>query len=252
MKQLRFAILGYGRMGRITKEVLDENNEYISDIIDPNYEGYDWNENSLENADTAICFTSPIVGYETTKRILQKGVDAVVSTTKFYTNHEGSENIEMMKEFENLAQENNCRMIYGANFTIGMNAFFDILKPLAEKMAELEYDIGIDERHHKGKEDIAATAKEIGRIVMEAYPNKNKLNFGDVDRRREENEITITSTRLGNIPGTHIVIFDSPLDTIEFVHSVRDPKLFAQSAIVAAHWVHDQPPGLYRVKDMYG
>jgi dihydrodipicolinate reductase len=85
MKQLRFAILGYGRMGRITKEVLDENNEYISDIIDPNYEGYDWNENSLENADTAICFTSPIVGYETTKRILQKGVDAVVSTTKFYT-----------------------------------------------------------------------------------------------------------------------------------------------------------------------
>jgi 4-hydroxy-tetrahydrodipicolinate reductase len=249
-KKLRYAIVGYGRMGKITKQVLIDEGCIVSDIIDPAYQEFDWRPDSLEKSDTAICFTSPGAGYETTKRILEKGVDAVISTTKFYTYVDSSENDKMMEEFRKLAIENDCRMIYGANFSVGMNIFWKTLKPLANTLAKRGYDVAVEERHHIGKEDIAATAKVIARILIDAYPDKNRMVFGDIDRKREDDEITIGITRVGNIPGTHKVIFDSEIDTIELTHTVRDPKLFAKSAINAACWLRKRPPGLYSVKDM--
>jgi 4-hydroxy-tetrahydrodipicolinate reductase len=250
MDKTRYAIVGYGRMGKITRQVLMDDDCIVSEIIDPAYQEFDWRPDSLEKSDTAICFTSPGAGYETTKRILEKGVNAVVSTTKFYTYVDSSENDNMLEEFKALAIQNECRMIYGANFSIGMNIFWKTLKPLANTLAKRGYDVAVEERHHIGKEDIAATAKTIGRILIDAYPDKNEMVYGDIDRKRKDTEITIGITRVGNIPGTHTVIFDSSVDTIELIHTVRDPKLFAKSAIDAARWIRRRPPGLYSVKDM--
>ena len=250
MDKIRYAIVGYGRMGKITRQVLNDDNCIVSEIIDPAFQEFDWRPDSLDKSDTAICFTSPGAGYETTKRILKKGVDAVVSTTKFYTYVDSSDNDKMLEEFRKLAIENECRMIYGANFSVGMNTFWKTLKPLANSLAKKGYDVAVEERHHLGKEDIAATAKVIGRILIDAYQDKNKMVFGDIDRKRNDDEITIGITRVGNIPGTHKVIFDSSIDTIELTHTVRDPKLFAKSAINAACWLRKRPPGLYSVKDM--
>ena len=86
---LKFAIVGYGRMGKLVKEVLDEREEIISNVIDPIIDE-PWAHDSLKNTDVAICFTSPDAGHYTTRRILSEGVNAVVATTKFYLNEDGS------------------------------------------------------------------------------------------------------------------------------------------------------------------
>jgi len=248
MDKLRFAIVGYGRIGKLAEKVLIERGENIVSVIDPVVADL-WDVNSLKGIDTAICFTSPDAGYETTKRILSEGVDAVVGTTKFYLNENGSLNEEMFQEFEKIAKQNKSRMLYAENFSVGMNAFWAILNPLAEMMANLGYDVAVEERHHKVKADVAGTAKKIGGNLLETYPDKTRLNFRDLERKREDREITIASTRVGYVPGTHTIIFDSPTDSIELIHRVRDPTIFAQGAIDSAYWLRDQEPGFYNIED---
>ena len=234
-------------MGKLVERVLNERGEKIVSIIDP-AQGRPFKVDSLDDVDSAICFTSPDAGYETTKRILQEGKDAVVGTTKFYLNTDGSINQGMLDEFAEIANRNVSRMIYASNFSIGMNAFLKHLKPFAETMAKLGYDVAVEERHHKNKEDISGTAKTIGSVLLEAC-QRGKMNFGDLERKREEDEITVASTRAGCIPGTHTVIFDSPVDTIELIHRVRKPEIFAQGAVDSAYWLKYHKLGVYSITD---
>lgn len=250
MEKLNFAVVGCGRMGSRVLKHLRENEENIQSIVDPAYEGYDWTEDALKGVDSAICFTSPDQGYDITKRILGEGVDAIMATTKFYLDSEGKVNQEMMSEFDSLAKENGCRMLYASNFSFGMNAYRQHLSDLARTMSKLGYDVSVEERHHKKKADVAGTAKTIGNILLDEFPDKERLNFGDCERKREDNEITVSSTRAGYIPGTHTVVFDSPVDTIEFTHRVREPTIFAKGATDSAYWLRQQEPGVYSINDM--
>jgi len=155
----------------------------------------------------------------------------------------------MLEEFSRIAQQNGSRMIYASNFSVGMNAFWQHLRPLAETMANIGYDVAVEERHHTRKVDVSGTAKTIAGILLKAYQAKELLNFGDCERRREDGEITVASTRVGDIPGTHTVVFSSGVDTIEFTHRVRDPRIFAKGAIVSAYWLREQDPGVYNIID---
>jgi len=247
--KLNFAIVGYGRMGKLVEQVLRERDENIQRIIDPAYKEFNWSKESLRGADSAICFTSPNAGYDVTKRILRAGIDAVVATTKFYLNDDGSINQEMLDEFGELAKENGSRMMYASNFSVGMNAFWKQLKPMAEMMAKLGYDVAVEERHHSRKADVAGTAKTIGNILLDTYRDKDTMNFGDCERKRGDREITVVSTRAGYIPGTHTVIFDSPVDSLEFTHRVRDPKIFAKGAVDSAYWLRGKESGVYNIID---
>jgi len=228
MTKLNFAIVGYGKMGHLVERALLERGERIANIIDPN-EAKVWADKSLDDVDSAICFTSPEAGYGTTKKILEGGVDAVVATTKFYLNEDGTKNAEMLEEFGEIAKANRSRMIYASNFSVGMNAFWKHLGPLAKTMATLGYDVGIDERHHNRKADVSGSAKTIGRIIIGSAYEGRKMNFGDLERKREDNEISVSSTRVGNI------------------HRVRDPAVFAKGAIDSAYWLREQEPGVYNI-----
>lgn len=241
-------IVGYGRMGKLLEQELNERKGIeICEIIDKE----NWTDGSLKEADVAIVFVSPEAGYKVVKRILKAGVDAIVGTTKFYLNRDGSENEKMLQEFEDLAEKNSCRIIISPNFAIGMNAFWEIMGLAAGILAGIEYDVAVEERHHNKKADISGTAKKIGEILLDYFPEKSSLNFGDCERKIREDEITITSTRVGHTPGRHTVIFDSPVDTIEMTHTVRDPRIFVDGAIKAAFWLQPQAPGLYRISNMF-
>ena len=248
MSRLKFAIVGYGRMGKLVEQALRDAGEEILSIIDPETAA-PWKGSSLQGADSAICFTAPQAGYETTKRVLGGGVDAVVATTKFYLDDDGSERKDMIEEFDQIAKQNNARMIYASNFSIGMNAYWQALRQMAPLMASIGYDVAVEERHHSRKADISGTAKTIANILLESYPGKSSLSFWDCERKRGEEEITVASTRVGHIAGTHTVVFDSPTDTIELVHRVRDPRIFAIGAVESAYWLRDKEPGVYNITD---
>ncbi|HDL75103.1 MAG TPA: hypothetical protein ENH06_01865 [bacterium] len=251
---MEFAIVGNGRMGKMVKQELEKleleklDPEHICiEIIDKD----DWKESSLKRVDTAIVFVSIEVGYEVVKRILKKGVDAIVGTTSFYLNPDKSENKGMLQELELLAKDNNCRLVISPNFAPGVNAFWEIVRFSARILSKMNYDSAIEERHHKRKADISGTAKEIGKILLEEYKYKTCLDLGSSEGKREDNAITIRATRAGNITGEHTTLFASELDTIEIIHRASSPAIFAQGAIRSAILVRRKKPGFYRMKDLY-
>ena len=147
MEKLRFGIMGYGRMGKLVEQALSERGEVRPEIIRSDERDLK-DPRVLRNVVSVICFTSPESGYKTTKRVLSNGADAIVGTTKFYLNEDGSINQEMLEEFLAIAIENRCRMIYSPNFSMGVNAFFKHLDLLAQTLSKLGYDPAIEERHH--------------------------------------------------------------------------------------------------------
>lgn len=257
-----YLIVGYGRMGKLVWKVLEERGEHLWGIIEPDKEklGPDLpaavaseikciKADDRSDVDSAICFTSPDAGYETTRHLLECGIDTIVGTTKWYLNEDKSVNQEMMAELDALAREKECRFVYASNFSIGMNAFWQNLKQIAPVMAKTGYDPAVVEEHHTRKADISGTAMTIGNILLDAYPDKSRLKVGNFDQKIEPDEISIAVVRAGDTPGTHKVIFDSGVDRIELVHAVRDRMIFAKGAVDTAHWAGEQPPGGYSITD---
>jgi len=270
----KFLIVGYGRMGKLVHKVLEEREENLVGIAEPDHEKVPedireklWipdvtrladgdsedtapdNPGIVYEADTAICFTDPDTGYETTKYLVSRGIDTVVGTTKWYLNEDKSVNREMIAELDELADKNDCRFLYASNFSIGMNAFWQNLMQLAPMLAKAGYDVAVVEEHHTGKADISGTAMTIGQILLDAYDSKKRLKTKDFDQKIEPDEISIAVVRAGSTPGTHKVVFDSDVDRIELVHYVRDREIFAKGAVDAAYWLKEQLPGAYAITD---
>ncbi|HMB65848.1 MAG TPA: dihydrodipicolinate reductase C-terminal domain-containing protein [Patescibacteria group bacterium] len=245
---MKFAVVGYGRMGKKVELVLRQREEVVWSIIDPD-QGYPFVPDHLDGADAAICFTTPESGYEVTRSVLERGVDAVVATTKFYLLEDNTLNDPMLKELEELAFQNDCRMVYAPNFAIGMIKFQKIIELVTGYLDGL-YDPAIMEWHHIKKQDVSGTAKKLAQIIIDRSFDKKSINVGETERQRRPEEITIGSARAGRIPGTHQVIFDSLVDSIELVHRVRDPNIFAHGAVDAAYLLQDYHSGLYSLNDI--
>ncbi len=243
---MNIAIIGYGRMGKRVEDVLVEmgREDEIEIIIDPG-KNLPWSKDCLKGIDTAICFTTPDDGYATTTALLEEGVDTIVGTTDFYLDNHSKINQEMIGQFRELCYNNKCHLVYSPNFAIGAKLFMTICALATRELSEYKYDVGVLESHHKIKKDVSGTAKKIANLIIDNYPGKKKINVNEFSRQREEDEVTIGSLRAGNIPGTHTVLFDSMVDSIELTHRVRDPRVFAHGAVVAADLCKDVPKGVY-------
>ncbi len=119
--------------------------------------------------------------------------------------------------------EHNSAMVYGANFSIGVNLFYRIAKHAAALFSAVEgYATFIEEAHHNRKRDApSGTALKLRDLLSE--------HFGP--------DIPTSSTRAGYIPGTHRVGFDSEADQILLTHTARSRQGFANGALLAAHWI---------------
>ena len=116
-------------------------------------------------------------------------------------------------------------MVFGANFSIGINLFYKIAVRAAELFAKFpEYEVFIEEQHHSRKKDA---------------PSGTALKIKEILERHVEVP-SVAATRAGNIPGTHRVGFDGKGDQILLVHSARSREGFAAGAIMAAEWVVDK------------
>jgi 4-hydroxy-tetrahydrodipicolinate reductase len=69
-----------------------------------------------------------------------------------------------------------------------------------------------------------------------------------LDRAVEPDELHFSSTRGGSIPGIHRVLYDSPADTIEIVHTARNRGGFALGSVLAAEWLVGKT-GFYAIDD---
>jgi 4-hydroxy-tetrahydrodipicolinate reductase len=242
---MNIALIGYGKMGQIIEKFAIDRNHEIVLIIDENNRDQVTVE-ELQQADVAIDFSRPDAVLENIEFCFQANVPVVVGTTGWY------ESLDTIKE-QCLA--NNHTLMYGSNFSIGVNIFFHINKLLAKAMNPYkQYEVQVEEIHHTQKLDApSGTAITIAEGILENTDNKSTwINnvIGEDEEIPKNNQLLIESHRLEDVPGTHTVLYSSEVDQIEFKHTAHSRSGFALGAVIAAEWLHNKK-GFYSVKDMF-
>lgn len=238
---LRIALVGYGAMGHEIESHAAGRGFDVSARIDSQTP-----VSSLEKErfDVAIEFTRPAAALENIRALVEMGKPVVVGTTGW---------LESLGEVERLVREHKGRVLYGSNFSIGVNLFFSIVRHAAALFNdEALYDIAIHEIHHTRKADSpSGTARSLAHIVLEEIERKTCLLTETSHGPIPPDALHITSQRLGATTGTHSVIVDSEADTIEIIHRAKNRSGFALGALLGAEWLSAQPSGLYRFEDLY-
>lgn len=234
---MNIAIIGYGKMGKEIEKLIEKSKHTLVSIIDSEEE---WEEcqDELEKADVAIEFSTPLSVVSNIKKCFNRNLPIVVGTTGWN---------DARKELQNLCLEKNQSLIWGANYSVGVNMFFAVNKKLAEMMANYpEFEVDIEEIHHTAKLDSpSGTALFLAHDIVEIASSKqHKIESPTMSTP------VISSRRISNTPGTHIVSYQSNNEIIEIKHVALNRKNFAKGALNAAEWIITKK-GFYSVKDMY-
>jgi 4-hydroxy-tetrahydrodipicolinate reductase len=246
---MKIALLGYGKMGKIIEKIaIDRKHEIVLKIDYDNQ--HELTEENLKKADVAIEFSTPATVLGNIDKCFDAGVPIVVGTTGWY---------EQLPEIKQRYETSNNAFIYGTNFSVGVNIFFQINKVLAKMMNQQPYyDVQVEEIHHTQKLDSpSGTAITIAEGIIDNLDQKKQwLNvLTDVNNPVEDNakaeDVLIESYRIESVPGTHTVIYDSEVDTIEIKHTAHNRNGFALGAVLAAEWIAADKKGFFSVGDMF-
>jgi 4-hydroxy-tetrahydrodipicolinate reductase len=209
---------------------------------------FDFMAVSLTNVDVAIDFSMPSAAVDNILKCFEARVPIVVGTTGWY------DQFDAIKE--KCLQEGQS-MVYSSNFSIGVNIFFKMNKLLAKMMNEYdEYDVMIEEVHHREKKDHpSGTAITLARQII--ADNKNKTEYKDrlmykqlmPSQSLKPHELLIESRRIDDVTGDHTVKYESLIDEISLTHHARSRYGFAKGALLAAEWLQGKK-GLFTMEDI--
>ncbi len=223
---MKIALLGYGKMGQEIERIATKRDHEIVVIID-NLD--DWEEfgEKLGEVDVAIDFSTPSSAVENIYHCFDAGVPIVIGTTGWL------DDFDQVKK--DCLERNQC-MFYAPNYSIGVNLFFQLNRDLAGIMAEWpDYEISIEETHHIHKQDApSGTAIALANDIITSSERKDRWVRDQVEAPQE---LGIKSYRTENVPGTHVVKYESDEDIIEIRHTAKSRKGFAMGAMLAAEWV---------------
>lgn len=226
---MKIAIIGYGKMGKSIEAIAGTRGHQISFIIDQHNQP-DIHRITSANTDVAIEFSQPESAFANISSLLKNGVKTVAGTTGWLDRYE---------EAKNLCGELNGTFLYASNFSIGVNLFFELNAWLAAKMNELEgFTPEMEEIHHTEKKDApSGTAITLAEgILRENTSIKSWIKGPSYD----PDKLGISSLREPGVPGTHTVVYRSPLETIEIRHVAHDRKVFAEGVVKVAEWAAGQ------------
>ena len=212
-------------MGRLIERIAPENGAaVVLRLNGSNNRGGDGlTRAALRDADVALDFsTGAAVMSGNLERLCDLGVDTVVGATGWD---------ERRAEILAHAGRSGIGLVHGANFSVGVNAFYRIAAAAATALARCDgYELAVFESHHRGKRD--APSGTALRLV------------GEVRAAGWSGEIDVASQRTGHVPGTHELQWDSPADTVRIRHAARSRVGFARGALAAAHWIRGRS-GVY-------
>ncbi len=236
---MNIGLFGYGKMGKIIEKIALERGHIIGEIRE---EG----EEFIGNAEVYIDFTMPSSVIENISKALEKKIPMVIGTTGWLSN---------LSVVQKMAESANVPIIYGGNFSLGVNLFWRCLTKMAEEFSvfSAEYDVFTHEFHHRFKKDSpSGTALTTAEIILQHFHAKQKIYSETLlERAITPEELHTTATRGGSVPGTHSVYFDSAFDTIEFTHTARSREGFALGAVLASEKIQKLPGGLHHFPDIF-
>jgi len=229
---MKIALLGYGKMGKVIERIaLERGHEIVLKKDESNtFDG-------LSIADVAIDFSVPSAAVDNISNCFHANVPVVSGTTGW---------LEHFDEMVALCNEKQGGFISSSNFSLGVNIFFELNEYLAKIMSQFDsYKVTMEEIHHTQKLDApSGTAISLAKGVIE---NSNYANW-TMDQAKN-NEIHIEAKRIGDVPGTHTVTYNSIVDSIELKHTAHNREGFALGAVIAAEWLAGKK-GIYSMKDV--
>jgi len=235
---MKIAILGYGKMGQEIEKIAKKRGHEIVLIVD-NLEDWEEKGHLLKECDLGIDFSTHESVVDNINHCFDSDIPIVIGTTGWHDDQE--------KIFQECLEKGKC-LFYAPNFSIGVNIFFDLNRFLATQMSQWEeYEISIEETHHVHKQDTpSGTAIFLANDIIRNIERKEKW-VKELSENPEE--IEIKSYRTEDVPGTHIVRYESEIDTIKIIHTAKSRKGFALGALLAAEWVIDKK-GIFTMKDL--
>jgi len=225
---MKIALIGHGAMGKLIERLAVEQGHEIAAVIDDAEAELSAAElaDKLRDADVAIDFTTASAVRRNVEACVAVQIPLVEGTTGWNDERE---------EIERVVREGMSAMVFGANFSIGVNLFYRIVDTAAELFAKFpEYETYIEEQHHSRKKDA---------------PSGTAIKLKEIVAQHLSSEFSVSSTRAGSIPGTHRVGFDGAADQIELTHTARSREGFALGALVAAEWIVGKT-GFYEFTDV--
>jgi 4-hydroxy-tetrahydrodipicolinate reductase len=229
---MKIALLGYGKMGKVIERIaLERGHEIV--LKKEEFNTFD----GLENADVAIDFSAPNVAVENISTAINHGIPVISGTTGWLENYH---------QIEQLCDEKTAAFLYGSNFSLGVNLFFELNDYLAKIMAKFkDYKVSMEEIHHIHKLDKpSGTAISLANAVI----NRTDKNNWAIENPKED-DVFIDVKRIDDVPGTHSVFYNSEVDFIEIKHVAHNREGFALGAVVAAEWIIGKK-GIFSMKDV--
>jgi len=213
---MKLALIGNGAMGQMVAAEARKRSDEIGVVVDSGDKdlSIDQLADKLRGHDAAIDFSIGDAVLKNVEACARAQVPLVEGTTGWK---------DKESEAKQIVARHNGALVYGANFSIGVNLFYRLTEHAAKLFAAVEgYDAFIEEAHHNRKKDA---------------PSGTALKLRDILSEHVDGDISTSSTRAGHIPGTHRVGFDSEPDQVLLTHIARSRQGFASGALVAAHWI---------------
>lgn len=229
---MKIALVGYGKMGKtIEGFAVQRGHEIVAKL-----NSTPTNE-TLNNADVAIEFSRPEAAFDNIKVCLEQQIPVVCGTTGWLTKK---------PKIEETAKANGTAFLYGSNFSLGVNLFFELNEKLAKIMAKFpEYHVQLEEIHHREKKDSpSGTAISLAEGIIE-----NSSFHGWKLHETKGKELGIFAVRQDSVPGTHSVFYRSEVDELEIKHTAYSRDGFAMGAVLAAEWIIGKE-GIFTMKDV--
>jgi 4-hydroxy-tetrahydrodipicolinate reductase len=223
---MNLLLLGGGKTGSLVAEVARERKHHVRVLrATDNPHAAALTPPNLENVDVVVDFTNPASVLENVLACASARKNIVVGTTGWYAE---------IPKVRDVVDAAGIGFIYGANFSIGVNLFFQVARASAAAL-EHGYHGQIFERHHAHKKDApSGTAVMIQKLVEDVSGT----------------ELEIISFREGDVVGMHELIYDSPNDSIYLCHDSKSRRGFAEGAVRAAEWIVGKK-GFYDFKDIW-
>lgn len=238
---MKLAIIGYGRMGHLIEQIALERGHKIVCIIDADNTA-DFDTPEFKSADVAIEFTTPGTAVSNILASFAAGVPVVVGTTGW---------TDSLPDIKDMCEKGCGTLLFASNFSIGVNIFMAVNRYVAKVMNDFpEYKPTMTEIHHIHKLDHpSGTAITLAEGLIANVDRLNSWDEPEPGKRISDKSLEIDHIREGEVPGTHIIEWDSDVDKIILRHEAKSRQGFALGAVRTAEWLKGKK-GFFTIGDM--
>jgi 4-hydroxy-tetrahydrodipicolinate reductase len=231
---MRFALVGYGKMGRAIEAAATARGHSLGTVVDRTTRDRraaraiaraPW-----RGITVAFEFTEPDAAKDHVLALLKRNVAVVCGTTGWDAGD---------GEIRRASRASTAGAVIAPNFSVGMTLFYAVVADAARRfLAVPGYDPWLAEWHHRAKSDApSGTARRLAAILAAKSPGRVSVREGLDTAALGPGDVHVAAVRAGHQPGRHAVGFDGPNDVVTLEHTARGRDGFALGAVLAAEWL---------------